>query len=118
MSQTHQALDISAEVARIHAAADEHGFEPVKTTLDAEQAICTLRFVLSPAEQVLISHRYEDSVHDQREAFEQVLAPTLSAAVERATGRTVATFLTATHLRAGITLLIFMFAPAAAPLVR
>lgn len=115
MTQSHQALDISAEVARIHAAAYEHEHEPVRTTLDAEHAICILRFVLSPAEQLLISHSHGNSVHAQREAFEHVLAPTLSAAVERATGRTVATFLTATHLDAGLTLLIFMFARAAAP---
>lgn len=114
MSQTAAALDISTEVARIHAAAYERGDEPVNTTINAELAICVVQLALLPVEQLLISRRELGSVRDQHEALDHLLAPSLSAAVERATGRMVSTFSTATHPEAGLSVLIFTFAPAVA----
>jgi uncharacterized protein YbcI len=112
VSPTTAALDISAEVAGIHAAAYERQYERVSTLLDEDLAMCVLRIELSPAEKVLISHRHREAVRDQRQAFEHTLAPALTAAVERATGRTVTTFHTNTLLDPDLTLLIFMFAAA------
>lgn len=107
------ALDISSEVAGIRATAYERDREHVSTIVDADLAICVLRIALSPAEELLIAHRH-DAVRDQRHAFEHELAPALSAAVERATGRTVITFHTTTSFDPNLTLLIVMLAPAAA----
>ncbi|MGH2969325.1 MAG: Na-translocating system protein MpsC family protein [Solirubrobacteraceae bacterium] len=98
----------------MHAAAYECEDEPVGTVLDADVAICVLRIALSPAEALLISD-HADAVHDQRQAFEHALAPSMSAAVERATGRTVTGFHTATHLTPSVTLLTFEFAPRQRP---
>jgi hypothetical protein len=53
-------------------------------------------------------------VRDQRHAFELALAPTMSAAVERATGRTVSSFHTHSGLKPKLTMLIFILTPAAA----
>lgn len=111
MSQTAEARDISAEVARIHAVAYEREREPVRTILDEELATCVLRLELTRAEALLVDHGHDDAVRSQRNAFEHALAPTLSAAVERATGRTVTTVLSATQLAPSLTLLTFMFAP-------
>ena len=115
MSPSAVALDISAEVARIHAAAYERDDrERVSTLVDDDLVMCVLRLALTHAETLLISHDHDDAVRDQRHAFELTLAPILSAAVERATGRTVSTFHTSTHLETKLTLLIFILAPAAA----
>ena len=111
MRQNTEALNISAEMAGIHAAAYERGREPVRTILDEELALCVLRLELSGAEAVLVAHGHQQAVCSQRDAFEHALAPTLSAAVERATGRTVTTVLSTTQLAPTLTLLTFLFAP-------
>lgn len=117
MSPSAAALDISAEVARIHAAAYERDHrEHVSTLLDDDLVMCALRLELTHAETLLISHDHHDAVRDQRHAFELALAPTMSAAVERATGRTVSTFHTNTDLGPKLTLLIFILTAAAAAL--
>ena len=115
MSPTPAALDISTEMAGIHAAAYERAREPVNTILDGDLAICLLQLELSRAEQLLMTHGYEDAVRSQRDAFEHALAPTLSAVVERATGRTVTTFRCTTQLAPSHTLLTFTFAPPRQP---
>jgi uncharacterized protein YbcI len=115
VSPSAAALDISAEVARIHAAAYERDDrERVSTLVDDDLVMCVLRLELTQAETLLISHDHEHAVRDQRHAFEHALAPTMSAAVERATGRTVSTFHTNTDLEPKLTLLIFTLTPAAA----
>lgn len=117
MDPSAAALDISGEVARIHAAAYERDHhERVSTLLDEDLVMCALRLELTRAETLLISHDHHDAVRDQRHAFELALAPTMSAAVERATGRTVSTFHTNTHLEPKLTSLIFILAAAVARL--
>ena len=115
MSHAAAALDISTEMAGIHSAAYEREREPVNTILDGDLAICLLRLELSRAEEVLVAHGHQDAVRSQRDAFEHVLAPTLSAVVERATGRTVTTFSSTTQLAPSLTLLSFTFAPPRRP---
>jgi uncharacterized protein YbcI len=107
------AMEISAEVSSIHAAAYERQREHVSTLLDEDLAMCVLRIALSPAERLLLSGEHGEAVSDQRQAFEQILSPTLRAAVERATGRAVAAFHSSTHLEHELTVLLFMFTPVA-----
>lgn len=117
MNPSAAALDISAEVARIHAAAYERDHhERVSTLLEDDLVMCALRLELTHAETLLISHDHDGAVRDQRHAFELALAPTMSAAVERATGRTVSTFHTNTDLVSKLTLLVFILTAAAAAL--
>lgn len=114
MTRTTEAHDISTEVASIHAAAYERRHEVVTTVVDDDLAVCVLRIQLSLAEELLVANGHATAVHDQRQAFEQTLAAVMRAAVERATGRTVSTYLTATHLDPDLTFLTFIFAPAVA----
>ena len=109
MSTTPAVPAISAAVAGIHADAYERDHERISTLLDDDLAMCILRLELSPAEQLLMDRHHGDAVHEQRQAFEQTLAPAMTAAVERATGRTVTAFRTTTHLEPSLTLLVFMF---------
>jgi uncharacterized protein YbcI len=102
-------MDISAEVARIHAAAYERDHrERVSTLLDQDLVMCVLRLQLTHAETLLLSHDHDNAVRDLRHAFELALAPTMTAAVERATGRTVSIFHTNTDLEPRLTLFIFI----------
>ena len=110
LSSTAAIPAISAAVARIHADAYEREHERISTLLDDDLAMCILRVELSPAELLLIDRRHGDAVREQRDAFEQTLAPSMTAAVERATGRAVSTFRTTTHLEPSLTLILFMFA--------
>ena len=115
MTLSAAALDISDEVARIHAAAYERDDrERVSTLVDEDRVMCVLRLELTHAETLLISRDHHDAVRDQRHAFELALAPTMRAAVERATGRAVSTFHTNTDLEPRLTQLIFTLTPAAA----
>ena len=84
---------------------------PAALGVDGDLAICVLQLGLSRAVAVLVAHGHEDSVRDQRDAFEHALAPTLSAVVERAIGRTVTTFSSTTQLAPSLTLLTFTFVP-------
>lgn len=117
MSPNLPSDDISAEIADIHATAYERDSERATTLLDDDLAMCVLRSALTPAEAVLIANGHGATVHDQRQAFEHALAPTLSAAVERITSRTVTSFLPTTHLTPSLTLLTFGFAPAEPPII-
>ena len=115
MSPNTAAQVISAEVAGIHAAAYERGSEHASTLLDDDLAMCVLRSELTLAEALLVASGHQDTVRDQRQAFEHALEPALRAAVERVTARTVTSFLPTTHLDPGLTLLTFGFAPTTAP---
>lgn len=53
---------------------------------------------LLPNEEFLIEQGRPDAVSDLRASFQQAIAPTFRAAVERATGRSVATFASHTQL--------------------
>ena len=69
---------------------------------------------LSLAERVLVDQGHSDAVTARRQAFEPALVPAMRAAVERTTGRTVATVEADTHLDPAITVLTFTMAPAPA----
>jgi uncharacterized protein YbcI len=115
VSSNSAAQAISAEVADIHASAFERESECASTLLDDDLAMCVLRTALTAAEELLVASGHRDAVHDQRQAFEQTLAPALRAAVERITARTVTSFLPTTHLDPGLTLLTFGFGLARRP---
>ena len=115
MSPQTPAAAISAEVAGIPAAAYERESERASTILDDDLAMCVLRNQLTPAEELLVATGHRDSVHDQRQAFENALAPALRAAVERITARSVTSFLPTTHITPSLTLLTFGFGPASPP---
>ena len=77
-----------------------------------------VRIELSLAERVLVAQGHEDAVNARRQAVEPAVATAMRAAVERTTGRTVATVVADTHLNPDITIFTFTFAPAAAALAR
>ena len=53
---------------------------------------------LLPNEELLIANGRRDAIHELRTRFQEAIADTYRAAVERATGRTVIAFTSNTHL--------------------
>jgi uncharacterized protein YbcI len=117
VGQTNATSAISDQVAGIRAAGDDRARERVITIIDADVAICVLRIELSLAERVLVEQGHRDAVTARRAAFEPALVPAMRAAVERTTGRAVATVVADTQLDPGITVLTFTFAPSAAAVI-
>jgi uncharacterized protein YbcI len=115
VSHSTAASEISDQVAEIRAAAGERGRERVITIVDDDVAICVLRIELSLAERVLVDQGDRDAVTARRAASEPALVPAMRAAVERTTGRTVATVVADTQFDPDITMLTFTFARAPAP---
>jgi len=96
VSQPNAESDISTQLAAIHGSAPP---ERIITIVDDDVAICVLRSQL---------------VEGHPGAGPDALEPAMRAAVERTTGRTVATVVTDTHRDPDVTLLTFNFAPARA----
>jgi uncharacterized protein YbcI len=117
VSQTNATSAISDQVARIRAAADDRARERVITIVDDDVAICVLRIELSLAERVLVEQGRPHAVTARRAASEPALVPAMRAAVERTTGRAVATVVADTQLDPEITVLTFTFAPATTAVV-
>jgi uncharacterized protein YbcI len=117
VSQTNATSAISDQVARIRAAADDRARERVITIVDDDVAICVLRIELSLAERVLVEQGRPNAATARRAAREPALVPAMRAAVERTTGRAVATVVADTQLDPEITVLTFTFAPATTAVV-
>ena len=97
MSHFNAESEISAQVAAIHGWADDGAAERVITIVDDDVVICVLRGELLLGEREHVPGGNRDAA--------------MRAAVERITGRTVATIATDTHRDPDITLLTFTFAP-------
>jgi uncharacterized protein YbcI len=107
----HSAVQaISSEVAHIHSTAYRQAVDRISTTIDADSIVCELRIMLTPDEAGLLATR-ANAVRDQREADDHTLGPTLSAAIERATGRRVSAFITKTRVAPSVTLFVFTLSP-------
>ena len=70
---------------------------------------------LQPGERFLIDHGRAETVVRTRAAYEQKILSTFAAAVERATGRRVVSFVSNTHLEPPYAIEVFRLAPSAAP---
>jgi uncharacterized protein YbcI len=118
MVQSPHAKAISMEIAGIHAAAYERDLTtPARTDITGDRVVCRLSIELTPADELLIDRGHHDAVHTARAAFQTTLTPAYSAAVERATGRTVTHHSSRTNLRAHVTYETFALARAAPALV-
>jgi uncharacterized protein YbcI len=85
--------DIAEELLKVHHEAYGTGASEVQVHVADDLVVIVLDIELNPAERTLIDADRSDAVKDVRESFQQAIAPTFSAIVERATGRRVAGFL-------------------------
>lgn len=114
-SRSDQAEAISEEIVGIHWHSYEMELGSVDTVVEDGVVASVLRFEPSPAEELVVAAGRGGAVHRLRHESELELEPALSAAVERATGRTVHAFQTQTDVEQGVVLELFVLAPAADP---
>jgi uncharacterized protein YbcI len=83
---------ISAEILRIHEDSYGLGAHRVATHVVGDFVFTVLDVELSRSERTLLDHGHAAAVRSNREAFQEAIGATFSAAVERVIGRRVVSF--------------------------
>ena len=100
------------ELLRIHEESYGASARRVRVHLLADAVICFLdELQLMPSEEFLIDAGRGQAVIELRNEFQQAIETTFRAAVERATGRRVNSFVSATKLAPNYAVEIFRLAP-------
>ncbi len=87
--------EIRREMLQVHEEAYGAGATNVEVHLAEDTVIVVIDVELSRAEHTLLDAGHPEAVKGMREGFQSAIAPTFGAIVERATGRTVSSFLSA-----------------------
>ena len=113
-STTEIATRISEEIAGIHRQSYGEEVESVQTHIHHDSVVCILDITLLPHERTLLEHgRGEDGIRMLRREYQEAIAPSFAAAVERMTGRRVVGFICETHIDPSFSVEFFRLAPAA-----
>ena len=110
-TRSEQAESISQEIASIHWDSYEYALPSVQTIVEDGYVAAVLRFVLLPAELLVIAAGDGGSVLRLHHESELELETALRAAVERTTGRMVHAFETQTNVEQGLALELFVLGP-------
>src|SRR5215212_108924 len=102
---------ISQAIVRIHAEHYGKGATQAKTYAWDNLLVTVLRDVLTPAERTLADVDRPDAVRDIRTAFQAVMEETLRSAVERLTGRRVASIMSQVDPVNGLAVEVFVLEP-------
>lgn len=107
--------EIAREIVKVHE--DSYGETAcrLKVAIEPDFVVVMMDIEFSPAERTLIDAGNEDSVKVTRESFQLAIAPTFRAIVERATGRSVASFASRTVVEAEQSWSVEVFRLKAAP---
>jgi uncharacterized protein YbcI len=84
--------EIEREILRVHGEAYGTGAHRIEIHLTGDFVLVVIDVELSTAEQTLLDADRADAVKATRESFQGAIEPTFRAIVERATGRTVESF--------------------------
>ena len=105
--------EIEREILRVHE--DSYGTGATETYVHmvGDFVLVVLDVELTPAERTLIDAGRSETVKATRESYQVAIAPTFRAIVERATGRTVASFLSSMSLDPLYSAEIFRLEPSA-----
>ena len=107
---------IAGEVLEVHQ--NSYGAGAAKVTvhiLDDAVFVILDELELMPAEKTLLEAGHHETVGDLRAAFQTSIGSTFSAIVERATGRTVTSFLSNSSIQARYSVEIFRLEKARVP---
>src|SRR3954469_11393385 len=105
------AIEISAAVTAIHRTAYGQHLSSVETVVGEGCVTCVLRFPVSPAGRVVIQAGGGAAVSRLYDATELSLEPSLRAAIERTTGRSVLAFQASMSPEHGLILEAFVLVP-------
>jgi len=85
-------VEIAREIERVHDEAYGGALSNIDVQIMGDVVVIVMDVEFNRAEQTLVNAGNATSVRETREAFQDAIAPTFKAIVERATGRTVASF--------------------------
>jgi uncharacterized protein YbcI len=105
------ASEISAAVTAIHRTAYGQQLSSIETVVGAGCVACVLRFKVTRAEHAVIQAGDGATVSRLYDATELSLEPSLRAAVERTTGRSVLAFQASMNPEHGLILEAFVLVP-------
>jgi uncharacterized protein YbcI len=107
MKDSVLASTISDEMAQIHF--DSYGLNvgKAKSYIFEDLIVSVIDIELLPAEQILADDGQGDLVQARRPQYEEAIGASFKAAVERTTGRTVASFVSETHIDPHFTVELF-----------
>ena len=104
--------ELAAEVLDIHLDSYGVGADSVEVLIEENSAVVMLDGLqLQRVEQFLVDDGRPDSVIQLRTEYQRLMETVFRAAVERATGRRVTSFLSSTHLDPHWSVEIFRLAP-------
>jgi uncharacterized protein YbcI len=106
--------EIASELIQVHEDAYGAGAKDIRVHLLEDTVFVVIDVELSTAERTLIEADHADAVKQTREAFQAAIGPTFRALVERATGRSVASFLSAMSMEPVYSVEVFRLEPATA----
>lgn len=110
-TESEVAEEIEREMLRVHEESYGTGASHTHVHVVGDFVLVILDVELTPAEQTLMDAGHSDSVKATRESYQQAIAPTFRAIVERATGRRVSSFLSAMSLEPLYSAEVFRLAP-------
>src|SRR5215208_3110630 len=89
---------IAEELLSVHRESYGTGATNIDIHVSGDTILAVIDIEITPAERTLLGAGQRDAVKLTREAFQQAIAPTFTAIVERATGRQVVSFLSAMNV--------------------
>lgn len=92
-SQQSQSTTISNAISRIVADYVGRGPDTVRTTLQADMAVCVMRGTFTKAEQSFVVAGQGDFVREMRSRFQETMRADFEAAITEILGRSVLAFL-------------------------
>lgn len=95
---TPPAVRISRSIARVLRDVTGRGATNAHTTIERDHVVVMLEDTLTQSERVLVEYGHGDRVIAMRASLQEVIREPASRAVEEATGRRVAGFMSANHL--------------------
>jgi len=102
---------ISQAIVQLHAEHYGKGATQAKTYLLENLVVTILRDVLTTSERTLVRAERADTVRDVRNAFQTTMEPLFCDAVERITGRRVASFMSQVDPVNGMGVEVFVLDP-------
>jgi len=102
---------ISQAIVRMHAEHYGKGATQAKTYLWENLVVTVLRDVLTTSERTLVRAERAETVRDVRNAFQATMEPLFCDAVERITGRRVASFMSQVDPVNGMGVEVFVLEP-------
>jgi uncharacterized protein YbcI len=103
--------EIAREILRLHQEAYGTGAQNVQVHVADDLVLVVIDVELSTAEETLLGAGRGDAVKATRETFQMAVSPTFKAIAERATGRTVVSFISHMNVDPPFAVELFRFKP-------